>query len=62
MTYTPSFQEKVTITAQLPGPLVDELRSIARAEGRSLASQIRIFLADAVIQKTTAENQAARAA
>ena len=54
-------EDKITITAQLPVPLVNELKSIAKAEGRSLASQIRIFLADAVTQQNT-ENEQTKAA
>lgn len=46
--------EKITITAQLPEPLVNKLREIAKAEGRSLSSQIRLFLASAVTQQNTA--------
>lgn len=41
------------ITARLPEPLIDQLRVIAKAEGRSLSSQIRIFLARAVTQTNT---------
>ncbi|AKC83788.1 hypothetical protein IMCC26134_15170 [Verrucomicrobia bacterium IMCC26134] len=46
--------EKISITAQLQKPLVEELKLIAKAEGRSLASQIRLFLANAVTQQNTA--------
>jgi hypothetical protein len=46
--------EKITITAQLPEALVHQLREIAKAEGRSLSSQIRLFLGHAVTQQNTA--------
>jgi hypothetical protein len=42
---------------QLPIPLLETLQSIAKAEGRSLASQIRIFLADAVTRKNTVKRK-----
>jgi predicted transcriptional regulator len=49
--------EKTTITAQLPDELVEQLRTIAKIEGRSLSSQIRLFLADAVTRQNTATQQ-----
>jgi predicted transcriptional regulator len=47
-----------TTTVQLPKKLLKELQEIARAEGRSVASQVRIFLADAVTRKNTVQHAA----
>ena len=44
--------EHRTITAQIPEALLRTLRSIAQAEGRSLSSQIRLFLSQSVTRKT----------
>lgn len=50
-----SAEEPTTIlTARLPEPLIEQLRMIAKAEGRSLSSQVRIFLSRAVTQQNTA--------
>jgi len=47
--------EKTTcITAQIPADILEQLRIIAKSEGRSLSSQIRLFLADAVTRHNTA--------
>lgn len=46
-------------SVQLPEGLVSKLRKIAKAEGRSLASQIRIFLAESVTGKNTASDHKA---
>lgn len=51
--------EKITVTAQLPTALVDELRLIAKREGRSLSSQVRLFLGEAVTRQNTDNKQAA---
>ena len=51
--------EKITVTAQLPAPLVDELRIIAKREGRSLSSQVRLFLGEAVTRQNTEQKKAA---
>jgi hypothetical protein len=48
-----------TTTIQLPRKLLKELQEIAKEEGRSLASQVRIFLAEAVTRKNTAEAELA---
>ena len=48
-------EQMQTTSVVLPKPLLSELRVIAKAEGRSFASQVRIFLADAVTRKNTAE-------
>lgn len=42
-----------TTTIQLPEELLKELQEIARLEGRSVASQVRLFLAEAVTRKNT---------
>lgn len=42
-----------TTTIQLPKPLLDALKKIALTEGRSVASQVRIFLADSVTRQNT---------
>ena len=42
-----------TTTIQLPRELLKKLQSIAIMEGRSVASQVRIFLAEAVTRKIT---------
>lgn len=42
-----------TTTIQLPRTVLKNLQEIAMAEGRSVASQVRIFLADAVTRKNT---------
>lgn len=42
-----------TTSIVLPEPLLAQLREIAKAEGRSVSSQVRIFLADAVTRKNT---------
>ena len=42
-----------TTTVQLPRELLKELQEIARIEGRSLASQVRIFLGESVTRKNT---------
>lgn len=47
--------EHRTITAQIPEALLRTLRSIAQAEGRSLSSQIRLFLSQSVTRKNTAK-------
>lgn len=47
-----------TTTIQLPKDLLKKLREIAAAEGRSVASQVRIFLAEAVTRKNTEESSA----
>ena len=44
-----------TTSVQLPKPLLKKLQQIAQAEGRSLASQVRIFLAESVTRNNTAE-------
>lgn len=54
MSNTASFEEeKITVTAQLPAVLVEELRQIAKKEGRSLSSQVRLFLGEAVTRQNT---------
>jgi hypothetical protein len=53
-----STSQMKTTTVQLPKKLLKELQDIARNEGRSLASQVRIFLADAVTRKNTATEPA----
>ena len=47
-------ENTTVITARMPEPLINQLRVIAKAEGRSLSSQIRIFLDRAVTQTNTA--------
>lgn len=47
-----------TTTVQLPKKLLKELQEIARKEGRSVASQVRVFLADAVTRMNTEQHQA----
>jgi hypothetical protein len=47
-------EDKIPVSVQLPEELKNKLALIAKAEGRSLASQIRLFLADAVTQHNTA--------
>ena len=42
-----------TTTIQLPKRLLAELKSISQKEGRSVASQVRIFLAESVTRKNT---------
>lgn len=42
-----------TTTIQLPKKLLAELKSISQKEGRSVASQVRIFLAESVTRKNT---------
>lgn len=42
-----------TTTVQLPAALLKTLREIAQKEGRSVASQVRIFLADSVTRFDT---------
>jgi len=49
-----------TTTVQLPKRLLAELKSISQKEGRSVASQVRIFLDDAVTRKNTVEPQPER--
>lgn len=44
-----------TTTIQLDCKLLDQLKAIAASEGRSLASQVRIFLAASVTRKNTAK-------
>ncbi|MBC8008865.1 MAG: hypothetical protein H7067_02055 [Burkholderiales bacterium] len=46
--------ESSIITAKIPEPLLNDLRQIAKAEGRSLSSQVRLFLAESVTRKNTA--------
>lgn len=46
-----------TTTVQLSESLLEQLKKIATAEGRSLASQVRIFLADSVTRKNTAKRR-----
>lgn len=48
-----------TTTVQLPKPLLKTLQKIALAEGRSVASQVRIFLAEAVTRKNTEDAEVA---
>lgn len=52
-------EDKITVTAQLPMTLVEELRLIAKREGRSLSSQVRLFLGEAVTRQNTDHKQAA---
>ena len=40
--------EMKTTTVQLPRELLKELKKVAKLEGRSVGSQVRIFLADAL--------------
>ena len=47
-----------TTSIQLPQPLRDKLKKIAKSEGRSLASQVRIFLAESVTRTVTEKQQA----
>lgn len=47
--------DKCTVTAQLPKELHETLKIIAKAEGRSLSSQVRLFLDQAVTRQNTAE-------
>lgn len=42
-----------TTSVQFPKKLLKELQEIARKEGRSMASQVRVFLAEAVTRKNT---------
>lgn len=42
-----------TTSIQLPKKLLKELQEISRREGRSVASQVRIFLAEAVTRNNT---------
>jgi predicted transcriptional regulator len=42
-----------TTTIQLPQDTLKHLRQIAQKEGRSVASQVRIFLADSVTRINT---------
>ena len=44
-----------TTTIQLPKQLLQKIQKIASSEGRSVASQVRIFLADAVTRMNTEE-------
>jgi hypothetical protein len=46
-----------TTSVQLPKPLRAQLQKIAKAEGRSLASQIRIFLAESVTRTVTEKQE-----
>jgi len=48
-----------TTTVQLPKGLLKSLQEIARSEGRSVASQVRVFLAESVTRKNTANAEAA---
>ncbi len=45
--------QKINTSFQLPTDLLAQIREIARLEGRSVSSQIRIFLGDAVTRKNT---------
>jgi hypothetical protein len=47
-----------TTSVVLPKSLHAKVRKIARAEGRSFASQVRIFLMEAVTRKNTEEGAA----
>lgn len=49
-----------TTTVQLPRELLKELQEIARIEGRSLASQVRIFLGESVTRKNTEATEVAQ--
>lgn len=49
-----------TTTIQLPKRLLKELQGIARLEGRSVASQVRIFLADSVTRLNTVKLEEAQ--
>lgn len=42
-----------TTSVQLPKKLLKDLKEIAKAEGRSVASQVRIFLDEAVTRNNT---------
>ena len=48
-----------TTTVQLPKELLKRLQQIARAEGRSVASQVRIFLAESVTRINTEKQDGA---
>lgn len=43
-----------TTTISLTTELLESLREIAKAEGRSLSGQLRFFLAESVTRKNTA--------
>lgn len=42
-----------TTSVQLPKPLLREIQKIAKIENRSLAGQIRVFLAESVTRVVT---------
>ena len=44
---------KVNTSLQLPSDLLAEIKAIAVAEGRSVSSQIRLFLTHSVTRKNT---------
>lgn len=45
--------EMINTSVSLPEPLVKTLKEIAKREGRSLSSQVRLFLAESVTRKNT---------
>ena len=54
----PKDQDNLTTSVVLPKGLHSKVRKIAKSEGRSFASQVRIFLAEAVTRKNTEEGAA----
>jgi len=48
------------ITFDLPYGLATQLAKQAKSEGRSVASQIRLFIADAVTRRNAARAEAAK--
>ena len=53
-------KDQKRITFDIPYGVATQLSKLAKSEGRSLASQIRLFLAEAVTRRNAAKVEAAK--
>jgi hypothetical protein len=53
-------KDQKRITFDLPSGVATQLSKLAKSEGRSVASQIRLFIADAVTRRNAAKAEAAK--
>ncbi len=54
-----SSKSPITTSVVLPPEMKRQIAQIAKAEGRSVTGQVRVFLADAVLRRRTANAKAA---
>ena len=53
-------KDQKRITFDLPNGVATQLSKLAKSEGRSIASQIRLFIADAVTRRNAAQAEASK--